>query len=358
MKENKQRDRNVIRVAFWGDSWAERVDVPEAFKDIVGSALEISGHGWISVNSDYRSGKRPPVYNLDRVAFTKLPRASMSNNAGLGSDGWVTVDHGGLVPGAEYSSFGAAADGFNIFTTRSDATVRIGNLRTQTLQIFYRDTLGSFRYRVDGGPWAAMKGSGTDAIRSVAIAGLADGIHDLEVDTKGNTGTVVVYGFYATRDVKGLEVSKIGNGGATSVDLAQMAEFGAPYWSRLLPHIIFLLVGTNDAAHLISKAKFKANLQIAMNRIWRVSPHTIFVLVPSPENSAAARSTALAPYTEAAYELATAPENARRTEFYNARAAMGPREPRLWDDAKHLNPSGARTLNRGLIDTLLWGMDL
>ncbi len=345
-----------LKIAVAGDSWAERVWIPQRLRDILGEAIGLSGHGWISVDSDFTALNDPPVQQMDGVTFQKFPRASMSNNAGALADGWITCDAAASGYTGIYDDYGLSVDGFAIATTRADATISIGNLRATSVRIFYRDTTGTFRYRADSGSWTTISCAGTNAVSSVLISGLTDTTHTIEIDTTGNAGTAVIYGAYAVRSVAGVEVSKIGNGGATSANLATISAAIGDYLSVMLPHVLILIDGTNDVASVGSTA-FKANLQTYMDAVWADSPNTVIVLMPSPENSTISPENLL-PFTIAGYELHIANQN--KTEFFHARAVFGPRASSnlwgAWDDGLHPGSTGARGLMQPCVDKLFYGI--
>ncbi|MCC2673284.1 MAG: hypothetical protein K0R58_231 [Ramlibacter sp.] len=317
------------KIIVMGDSWAERLPIPQALADILYAAYtQKSGEGWIALFD---------VAPLNAVAVT--------------SSGWTTYDGSDTTAPASHCGF----DGKALIATGTAATYGITNLTTTDLAIYYVNGNGTFRWRVDGGAWTAVAGTGTGAIAKVSITGLSNTTHTVDIDLTGNTGTVTLCGFRATCPaVKGVEVSKAGNGSLTGADLAMyVADNVATYMADILPDVVLVILGTNDARLSESTpTEYIAALTTLVAQVRSTSPNTAFIFVAPPDN-AVAEVEPLTDYRDALYEFCVG----NGYEFYNmydewsdytTMNALG-----AWADTLHLNDDGGYALAKRLHTKLL-----
>jgi lysophospholipase L1-like esterase len=267
----------------------------------------------------------------------------------LGKGGWIDYDAStGALP-----VLGCGIDGNSINTTTATATFSIGNLVTTALDIYYRQTTGTFRWRVDSGAWTAVTGTGTNALGKVSISGLADSAHTIQLDTVGNTGTVSIYGFRATRpSVAGVELLKAGNG---SLDSTQWVNYLADYLPGILtdvqPDLVIVALGTNDYRRAVTPAQYITAMSTLVSSTRAVSPNTGFVFL-APADSNATASTPLTAFRDALFDFCRDNNHAFYNHHddwadYDAMNALG-----VWQDALHVNAAGARLIAKR-IHTLL-----
>lgn len=209
-----------LKVMFAGDSWSDLDTIPNKMGDLLSSHYERSGYGWISAL-------------LNR----------MTNGVTASRTGWTLYDASSTPLPPEY---GCAFDGGSITTNLSNATVKISNLTATKIVIYYRGGPGIFRYRVDGGAWSTAPAGTLGAREKIVIDGLSDTAHVLDMDTTGNTSTVTLYGFYATRDASGFEILKCGRGGLRGGYAVKMLPYIADYAADLEADLLIISLGTND----------------------------------------------------------------------------------------------------------------
>ena len=308
----------TARIMVAGDSWAEQTAISQALADTLYGRYGKSGEGWIAVN-----------------AGNKLNGVTLSR-----SGAWNLYDASNLSAGVP--PYGCGIDGHSISTTGTNAVLTIGNVVCTEMKIFYSNQDGAFRWRVDGGAWTTVAGSGDGSIGVVEISGLADEAHAIEYDTSVNTsgGVVAIHGHQATREaVAGVELHKVGNGGQTGTGMLQIAGNIAPYAQRLIPHVVFVILGTNDYRTGAPTENYRAALQMWLDEVRSQVPDCGFVFV-APSQSDAVALTPLATYRDIAYEVAI--ENG--AEFislydewgpYAAMSALG-----QWGDSLHPSVDG------------------
>lgn len=159
------------------------------------------------------------------------------------SAGWALVD--GTAGGLDY---GVTPDGQCAHTTSATETLVFTLLRCTRFSVYCRNYGGTWRYRVDGGSWTAVTDTSDGALKRVQITGLSDTTHTIDVDTTGNTGRVVLAGFYANRDgVGGVQISRIGDGGSTSATWQNYLPATTVVLGHEPPDLIITVLGTNDA---------------------------------------------------------------------------------------------------------------
>ncbi|WP_081695094.1 GDSL-type esterase/lipase family protein [Bordetella trematum] len=272
----------VARVMIAGDSWAEQTPISQAVADLLYEAYGKAGEGWISVNAGNK---------LNGVSLVR-------------SGSWTLYNASSLSAGAP--AYGCGIDGRSISTTGTDATLKISDLSCTDVTIFYSNQSGAFRWRVDGGPWTTVTGTGDGSIGSVEVSGLSEAAHVIEYDTSVNTagGVVAIHGHRARfAAAPGAEVFKVGTGGQTGTGMLQIAGQVAPYAQRLQPHVVFLILGTNDYRTGASVADYRAALEMWISEVRSQVPGCGFVfVVPAQSNATPGRP--LSVYRDAAYEVA------------------------------------------------------
>lgn len=310
----------TARVIFTGDSWTEHLrEIAQALASYLYGAYGQSGNGWFGVRADVSN-----------------PVAQLLNGAVLSKTGtWTLYDMDGTVSNA--------LDGHAISATGTTATITVADLKTQAFDWFYKDGDGSFRYSIDGGAPVVVTGSNTGARKKLSVTGLTDTVHTITFDLVGNTGTVMMYGGMATRTTSGVEFSKAGNGGSTSVQWQACAQFVQQYAAELLPDLAIIILGTNDQAAGISKAAYKAGLQALVNAYRAGSPNCAVLLVTPILSRTLTDMGLLGEYADAMREIAA---STSLVEFIDLNGFMPPRATTLdyglWSDTVHLSEVGGR----------------
>lgn len=314
-----------LKVGFTGDSWTEKKAIPQMMANILYSEYSKAGEGWInfaSANGDTLNG--------------------MSFNI----SGWTTYDASET---AAEPTYGCALDGLCLYATGTAARITLNSVSATGLSIYYKDTLGTFRYTIDGGTPVVVTGAGTGNVTKVDITGLSSsGTHQLVIDLTGNADTVVIYGVYATISSNGVEIQKFGNANITADGYTKVLSY-IPYFAQQLnPDIIFMIIGTNDYRLGRTLSNFYTALTSWVQTYKAALPDTCLVLIAPPQCNATG-SYPLTSYRDIMRKVAT--EN--NCEFfslyddfpspYATANSYG-----LWNDALHLNNNGADFLSREL----------
>lgn len=321
------------RVIFTGDSWTEHLnETAQPLASALYKAYGQAGTGWVGMDAD--------------EGGATSTKSQLLNSARLVKSGFTLLD---MSP-TECNSL----DGHAATATGTAATIKITNLKTQSLTWYYKDGDGTFRYSVDGGEPVSVVGGGTGLRKSVEISGLSDEPHAITFDLVGNTGTVTIYGGMALRSSVGVEFSKAGNGGSTAVQWQGLAPFVQAYSSELKPDAVFIILGTNDLNQNIGKAAFKAGLQSMVDAYKAGSPHCAIVLVTPTRGYSTLDLGLMASYAEAMLEISKATAN---VEFINLNSFMPPRivtnDMGLWADNAHLSENGGRFVTGLLMKNFL-----
>lgn len=314
------------RIMVAGDSWAGYTAIPQQLASLLYGLYAKSGEGWISVSGE-------ATYAMNGIVVTLV--------------GWTLYDAStGNVP-----TVGCGIDGHTISTTGTAATVSIPGITATNIDIYYRKTTGTFRYRIDGGAWTAITGDGSNTTGKVALAGLANAAHLVEIDTVGNAGTAVLYGLRATRPATpGIELLKAGNAGLRGSHLVNYIGGAEPaaIFSDILPHVVVWLLGTNDySAAGGTVAAYIAGIAAAVSAIRAVSPRTGFVFV-APADTNRTPIVPLSDFRDGLYRWCI--DNAH--EFYNMNedwstwAVMNGLG--MFADTSHVNTDGGYLTARGI----------
>ncbi|WP_022960308.1 SGNH/GDSL hydrolase family protein [Spongiibacter tropicus] len=315
---------NAIKVALTGDSWRERWLIPQRIADKGYAAYGRGADGWLSVSSTDDAegiGSRKPL-----------------NDAILVRSGWTLTDI------SEAAKTGLLApDGHRIACSNTAGTLTYYGIRAVTLNIYYLDNEGDFRYRVDGGAWATVNAGVSGTTAKIEITGLsALGTHTLEIDTSVNTGTVTLFGFYAT-GIAGFEASKIANSGATAPQYASIAADESVQY--ILQDIGFDLVeaclGTNDFNQGVSLASYRSGLE-ALGGAYQGARAETGIVITSPPVCNTTGTYPMSSYRDKAAEAVKALDCEHfdlysRFADFEAMDGLG-----VWGDDFHLNYIGGR----------------
>lgn len=314
-----------LKIGFTGDSWTEKRAIPQMMANILYGEYSKAGEGWINfaaANGDTLNGM---TFNIS---------------------GWTTYDASETTAAPTY---GCALDGLSLYASGTAARITLNALSATGLSIYYKDTLGTFRYTIDGGTPVVVAGTGTGDVTKVDISGLSStGTHQLVIDLTGNTDTVVIYGVHATISTNGVEVQKFGNANITADGYTKVLSNIGYFAQQLDPDIIFMIIGTNDYRLGRTLTNFYTALTAWVQAYRTALPNTALVLVAPPQCNASG-SYPLSSYRDIMRTVAT--ENG--VEFFSLyddfpAAYATANTYGLWNDALHLNNNGADFLCREL----------
>ncbi|HHS9465797.1 TPA: SGNH/GDSL hydrolase family protein [Raoultella planticola] len=309
-----------LKIGFTGDSWTEHSTIPQVFADYFYAKYGKSGDGWIQLNIDNPN-------QLNGIVLTR--------------DGWSIYDASTNIN----PTYPTSMDGQYIYATGTAATLSLSNFFDTSIQIFYYDGTGTFRYSVNGGAPVVVTGAGTNKIVSITISGLnISTATTLNIDLTGNTGTTVIYGFYAEGTGNGVEIDKMGNGGITAPQYIKTLSYLPQTASVVAPDILIMIIGTNDFRTNVPLQGFRDGLTWWLNAWKAVIPDAAIIMV-APSQSNATGTYPLTDYRDIMRDVAV---NAG-VEFYSLYDFMNTAWTKsnaqgLWLNSLHLSNVGARFL--------------
>ncbi|EPH9976241.1 GDSL-type esterase/lipase family protein, partial [Klebsiella pneumoniae] len=309
-----------LKIGFTGDSWTEHNTIPQMFADYFYSKYGKSGDGWIQLNID----------NPNQI-----------NGIVLNRNGWAVYDASGNAAPA----FPTAMDGMYIYTNTTTSTLTLSNLFSSSVQIFYYDNNGAFRYSLNGGTPVIVTGSGTNKIVSVTISGLDVAVATtISIDSAVNAGTVVIYGFYSEGTGNGVEINKMGNGGITAPQYIKTLPFLSQTGAVVAPDLLIMIIGTNDFRTSVTLQAFRDSLSSWIEAWKAIIPDSSIIMVAPPQCNASGANP-LSSFRDVMRDVAIN----EGVEFYSMYDFMNTSYAKsnaqgLWKDNLHLSNVGARFL--------------
>lgn len=305
-----------LRLVMTGDSWTEHNTITNEILTLVRAAFGEAGSGWINLGTENNQ--------LDGISLAR---------AGT----WAYADLN------QVSSFpnGSGPDGFTLTSSTVDSTITVSGLvKGNQLTVFFGKTDGAFKYSVNGGAEVTVAASSSGSAvqtATIPIEGSSNIVFTMV------SGTVVFFGMHLRQTSgSGIEVTKLGNGGATGKDYLKISPTAqANFSSYLAPDVVVLILGTNDyrlAGNTVQT--FKDGLTAIIDGYRTSNPNCGFILI-APGNSNAPPLIPLSDFRDAIYEIA----QTKQCEFYNmyddwntwsVENANG-----QWADAYHVSKSGA-----------------
>ena len=325
----KAGNAEILRLALLGDSWCNINTIPDDIRTAVQAEYGATGTGWVGVGA--------------AVEMTGITNTET---------GWTAFDASDATP-----TNGCAIDGHMISATGTSATVALSGWSDTAIRIFYQDTDGTFRYRIDGGSWTTVAGANTGDTLNINLSGLSASAHTLDIDLTGNTGTVRLYGYYLrTPATNGATVQKLGNGGLIAPDWSNYTSYISDFIASLVPDVVVLIIGTNDSNNpTVTPTSFFNSICDVIDATWATSASTGFILVAPPVNNGDAEGPTSAELRDAMYSAA----KFKGVEFLNLHDAFGTFSQMdflgVWDDDVHLTTAGARVLTNMLMEHFLGG---
>jgi lysophospholipase L1-like esterase len=307
-----------LNIGYIGDSWSEFNRLPKnmagrLFADFGGRA----GAGWLQFITDGNSAWENMV-----VTRTK----------------WQEYD-------ASWSKttppYGSGPDGIGYYSSRTDSTIRVTNIKATEIKLYYYDTTGTFRYAIDGGAPVSVVGGGTNTIKKVVISGLTDSRQTLDIDTVGNTGVASLLGAYLTSSTRGVIVNKMGNGGTFGAQHLLFQNQIPNYTKDLDLDLIVVNLGTNDYSQSRGTRQY-INALTTMINTYRTALPNVGIILVSPAQCNATGIYPMTSYRDAMRKVAR--EN--NVEWFSFYDDMPPnwttgKEFGAWQDGFHLSDIGA-----------------
>ena len=306
----------TAKIIQMGDSWTERRDIPQAMADLLYARYGQGADGYISF------GQTTGEINSVAVAYS----------------GFANTD----ITSSTTGTFGPC--GHRLSATGTAATASVSGIRAETIHLYYLDGDGTFRYRIDGGAWVDVVGTGSGDPARATVSGLSTGAtHTVEIDTTGNAGTVTLYCLYAT-GMAGVELSKIGNASARADHYWHYinAAVSTLVLGDIAAQAMYLSLGTNDRVANVDPDVFGGYQRLILDALQAANSDCACILAAPPENGWAGRYS-MAQYAASSVDLALADPLVEHVDFtrifpdYTTANTLG-----LWSDSAHLNANGAR----------------
>ncbi|MDC4364590.1 SGNH/GDSL hydrolase family protein, partial [Acinetobacter baumannii] len=311
------------RLLLTGDSWTDYGQISNRILTTLRTYLGEAGTGWINLGD--------PNAQFDYVSVSR---------AGT----WAFED---LNINANFT-YSSAPDGYVLISSTVDSTLSIGNLnKGDQLTVFFGKTDGTFKYSINGGTETTVTASAAGAeIQSVVIpiAPLNNVVFTV------TSGTIAFYGLHLRKSTgSGVEVTKIGNAGATGKDYLKVSAGSRSYFADYLkPDAVVIFLTTNDYRIAGNTPDTFKNGVSAMIDGYRINnPNCGFILV-APARSNGTAVIPLSEYRDAIYEIA----QTKQCEFYNMHDDWDvwsvENTNGQWADNLHLSHMGAYRLSQKL----------
>ncbi|HDG5307284.1 TPA: hypothetical protein PCI38_000568 [Klebsiella pneumoniae] len=310
-----------ITIGLSGDSWTEHKTIAQVIANYFYDKYGKAGDGWLQMNID---------------------NPNLMNNITLTRSGWSVYDASATSASPTYPT---PVDGQYIFSAGKDAVLSLGNVFAKSVRIFYYDGDGTFSYTVNGADPVVVKGNGTNKVVSVMISGLdITKATAINIDLTGNTGTVVIYSFYAEGTGNGVEVSKFGNGGITAPQYIKTLPYLKQTAGIVAPDVLVLIIGTNDYRQSVPLQSFRDGLTRWIQAWQAEIPDSAIILVAPPQCNATGNNP-LSAFRDIMRDVA----KERGVEFFSLYDAMDTSYAKssaqgLWKDSLHLSDVGAVSL--------------
>lgn len=323
-----RKDQNgQVRIMFTGDSWTEHRTISQAMADIVYPLYGKAGEGWITFNID-----NPNL--LNGITLDRSPNWRIYDGSAASHDPFET---------------GSGPDANVVTSNTGNEYLVYSELECLELDIFYMDRNGSFRVSVDGGTPTVVHGTDTRVPLTHTVKNMGPGKHTVRIDTLGNAGWVSLHGLRGRSVKVGAEVNKVGNGGIRAHQFAPVLKY-IPHYAKILdPHLIFMVIGTNDYRTNTDIKLFETSLRNWIQTYQTAVPNAGIVVVAPAQSNAGGVKVPLREFVKVQRRVAeelgvecymhfnTFPAN------YSVANAAG-----LWKDSLHISTAGADLLCRDL----------
>ncbi|MDN3810066.1 SGNH/GDSL hydrolase family protein [Klebsiella aerogenes] len=310
-----------LKIGFTGDSWTAQKTIPQVFCDYLYTKYGKAGEGWIQL---------------------AIENDGLLNDITVTKTGWSFYDASQTT---DYPTFPTSMDGQYAYSSGTAAVLTLGNVFATSVKIFYYDGDGTFGYSVNGGSAITVVCNGTNKVVSTEISGLDITVATtVNVSLANNTGTVVLYGFYAEGGGSGVEIDKMGNGGITAPGYTKTLNYLPQTAAAVQPDLLFMIIGTNDFRKSVPLSEFQSSLTAWVSAWQSACPNAGIILV-MPALGYASGENPFTTYRDIMYSVAVS----RGVEFFSLYDFMPvswtvSKTLNAWADDWHLNANGARIL--------------
>lgn len=310
-----------LTIGFAGDSWCEHATIPQVFANYLYGKYGKAAEGWIQLNID---------------------KDNLINGVTLTKTNWSVYDASETTSSPTYPT---SMDGQYLYSSATNSAMVLGNIFATSIQIVYYDGNGSFNYSVNSGVSINVVGNGTNKIVTTTVSGLnISSTTQISISTSNNTGTVVMYGFYASGSGNGVEIAKMGNGGITAPGYTKVIQYLPQTIGIAAPDLLIMIIGTNDYRLSVPISDFTTGLT-SWVQAWKSSlPNTGIIMVAPPQANASG-AYPLSSYRDAVRTVASqlGVEFFSMYDFLNVSYSKS-NAAGLWLDNLHLNKNGAMYL--------------
>lgn len=311
------------RILLTGDSWTDYGQISNRILTTLRTYLGEAGTGWINLGD--------PNAQFDYVSVSRA--------------GTWTFEDLNINANFTYSS---ATDGYALISSTVDSTLSIGNLnKGDQLTVFFGKTDGTFKYSINGGTETTVTASATGPEIQSAVIPIAPLNNVVFTIT---SGTIAFYGLHLRKSTgSGVEVTKIGNAGATGKDYLKVSAGSRAYFADYLkPDAVVIFLTTNDYRIAGNTPDtFKSGVSVMIDGYRTNNPNCGIILI-APARSNGSAVTPLSGYRDAIYEIA----QTKQCEFYNMHDDWDvwsvENTNGQWADNLHLSHMGAYRLSQKL----------
>lgn len=329
-----------LRVAVLGDSW---VDGAARICDPLAAWLQAKygdgGVGWVGFG-----------WTTDYPLIARRLTGYSLTCAGTGA--WVATISTGKGVDLQHVTSSTVGDKWELSgATWTDATIH------------YLEQAGggTIEYQVDSDGWVEVATSGAgDAYKTATITGKTLDPHTLTIRIKaGSTGDVTLFGADLRKAGTGARLLKLGSTGSHAS--THWANADATLWTDGLkafaPHLVIILLGTNDDTSNDTLADFHAGIDTIIDRVQAatmvdpaVAPD---VLILTPSDNGNATAPHMAEYVRELRHIAV-DQDAACLDAYKLLGPYASANLRgLYTNDIHINSYGGQAITSALCDELL-----
>lgn len=321
-----------VRITLTGDSWTEHLTIIAQLAELLRGQLGVAGSGWVTLVGQ----------GINRFDGVWLQNSS----------GWALYDADTTLTAPPD---GCGPNGQALVTSAADQTITISGIENgDVLNVYLGAFDGTLRYSVDGGQAVDFSTSASgEAVQVVAIPLVGSAPHTVVLTTV--SGKAAFYGALIRKSTgSGVELSRVGNIGATGADYLQFVDAWTPKFAAALnPDLVLVVLGTNDFR--LSRGTIES-YQSALRKIvaaYRTANADCGFLFIAPAQCSDTGLIPLSEYRDAMYRVALEVG----AEFYNMNESWGSyaSESALgqWRDVRHISDAGAKRLAASLSSFLL-----
>ncbi|MEB7642633.1 SGNH/GDSL hydrolase family protein [Acinetobacter pittii] len=311
------------RLLLTGDSWTDYGQISNRILTTLRTYLGEAGTGWINLGD--------PKAQFD---YVKVERTGT----------WVFEDLNNTLS----FTYSSAPDGYALISSTVDSTLNLENLnKGDQLTVFFGKTDGTFKYSINNGTEVEVTASSSGS--TIQMVMIPVGPLNNIVFTV-TSGTIAFYGFHLRKSSgSGVEVTKIGNAGATGKDYLKISPAAQANLSDYLkPDAVIIFLGTNDYRIPGNTPETYKNGVSAVIDGYRTNNPNCGIILVAPAKSNGDAVTALSEYRDAVYELA----QRKQCEFYNMHddwdSYSVEKLNEQWADNLHLSHMGSYRLSQKL----------